>query len=483
MADRDLTPGGFGEAVGSLHRRLSALGIAVPDSEVERRFFGPGTQLAVREFQRRQRLPVTGTVDEATAAAIDAAHRARPREAAERQPAPGPTRPTVQPASLARYASRLVDGYVRFGEELWGRSWNVAAESLRRAVGEVEGSAVGPRGPQQLLGNLLAEYANYVSDMAMVLPLAVETAAERIGGRRRRMPGEEDGAGDGTAPRTLGRMIDWPGSGAGALALPVRCLDASQGWAVYVVLCERATALLGSSADFLIPFDLGGRRTLLAVLGTDYRASDLGRYQEIALALAVTPRHAPMGVPGAMFLGIGVSGEFARDAARAIWGLRKVFNKDLSVAYRADRVDFGLGSDPQIVVDRLPALRTAAFGGHPRINLLATGRRRRAQRHAASIGADDERPWAGHSGRRIGLDAPGRRQPRPLHLPGFARRLPLPHPGGIRGQGSPASSQWLDRAPLGRSRRAAGGSPQPLGNMPRYASRSMRSPVETAFAA
>ena len=345
MADRDLTPGGFGEAVGSLHRRLSALGIAVPDSEVERRFFGPGTQLAVREFQRRQRLPVTGTVDEATAAAIDAAHRARPREAAERQPAPGPTRPTVQPASLARYASRLVDGYVRFGEELWGRSWNVAAESLRRAVGEVEGSAVGPRGPQQLLRNLLAEYANYVSDMAMVLPLAVETAAERIGGRRRRMPGEEDGAGDGTAPRTLGRMIDWPGGGAGALALPVRCLDASQGWAVYVVLCERATALLGSSADFLIPFDLGGRRTLLAVLGTDYRASDLGRYQEIALALAVTPRHAPMGVPGAMFLGIGVSGEFARDAARAIWGLRKVFNKDLSVAYRADRVDFGLGSD------------------------------------------------------------------------------------------------------------------------------------------
>jgi hypothetical protein len=345
MADRDLAPGAFGEEVGSLHRRLSALGIAVPGSEVERRFFGPGTQSAVREFQRRHRLPVTGTVNEATAAAIDAAHRARPRETAERQPAPGPTRPTGPPASLAaRYASRLLDGYVGFGEELWGRSWSVAAESLRRAIREVEGSAVGPHGPQHLLGHLFEEYVNYVSDMAMVLPLAAETLAERIGGRRRRMPGEEDRAGDGTA-RTLGGMIDWPGSGQGALALPARCLDASQGWAVYVVACERATALLGSSADFLIPFDLGGRRTLLAVLGTDYRASDLGRYQEIALALAVTPRNAPMGVPGAMFIGIGVSGEFARDAARAVWGLRKVFNKDLAVAYRPDRVAFSLGSD------------------------------------------------------------------------------------------------------------------------------------------
>jgi hypothetical protein len=345
MADRDLTLGGLGEEVVSLHRRLSALGIAVPDSEVERRFFGPGTQQAVREFQRRNRLPVTGTVDQATAAAIDAAHRVRPPEAAEQQPGPGSTRPTVQPSSLTRYASRLVDCYVRFGEELWGRSWNIASESLRRAVREVEGNAVRPRRPQHLLRNLLDEYANYVSGMAMALPLAVETTARRIGGMQGRMQAEEDAASDGTPPRTIGRMIEWP-SGAGApstsLALPVRFIDASQGWAVYVVLCERARRMLGSSADFLIPFDLGGGRTLLAVLGTDYRASDLGRCQEIALALAVTLRSAPMDVPGGMFLGIGVSGEFACDTGRAIWGLRKVFNKDLSVAYHPDRAAFGL---------------------------------------------------------------------------------------------------------------------------------------------
>jgi hypothetical protein len=288
---------------------------------------------------------VTGTVDEATAAAIDAVHRARPREAAARQPAPGPTRSTVQPSSLTWSASGLVDSYFRFGEELWGRSWNIAAASLRRAVSEVEGSAIRPRRPEHMLGNLLDEYVNYLSGMAMVLPLAAETAAETIDGARRRTPGEEDRPG---APRTLGRMIDWRSAAdapSTSLALPVRCIDASQGWAVYVVLSERAAPMLGSSADVLIPFDLGGGRTLLAVLGTDYRTSDLGRYQEIALALAVTLRNAPMGVPGAMFLGIGVSGEFARDAARAIWGLRKVFNKDLSVAYRANRAAFGLGSD------------------------------------------------------------------------------------------------------------------------------------------
>jgi hypothetical protein len=349
MADRDLTPGGFGEEIAALHRQLSALGIAVPDSEVERRFFGPGTQQAVREFQRRNRLPVTGTVDEATAAALDAADRARPREAAAGQPASRSTRSTMQPSSLAWSASRLVDSYVRFGEELWGRSWNIAAESLQRAVREVEGSAVRPRRPQHLLGNLLAEYANYVSGMAMVLPLAAENAAERIDGRRRRIPDDEDGVRDGTAPRTLSRMIDWPGSGAGApstsLALPVRFIDASQGWAVYVVPFAVATRVLGSSTDFLNPFELGGRRTLLAVLGTDYRASDLGRCREIALALAVALRNAPTGVPGAVFLGIGVSGEFACDTGRVIWGLRKVFNKDLSVAYRPNRAAFGLGSD------------------------------------------------------------------------------------------------------------------------------------------
>ena len=127
------------------------------------------------------------------------------------------------PSSLTQYASRLLDCYVRFGEELWGRSWNIPSESLRRAVREVEGNAVGPRRPQHLVSNLLDEYANYVSGMAM--------AAGRIDGRQGRMPGEEDRAGEGTPPQTIGRMIEWPsepGASSTSLALPVRFIESSQ---------------------------------------------------------------------------------------------------------------------------------------------------------------------------------------------------------------------------------------------------------------
>jgi hypothetical protein len=126
---------------------------------------------------------------------------------------------------------------------------------------------------------------------------------------------------------------------------PARITDASQGWAVYVVSCKVASEVLGSSADFVAPFDLGGGRTLLAVLGVEYRVSDFGQYREIALALAVTALNDRRGIPGAMFVGIAVSGEFSRDVARAVWGLRKTLNKDLSVTYHADRVNFGLRSD------------------------------------------------------------------------------------------------------------------------------------------
>jgi hypothetical protein len=82
----------------------------------------------------------------------------------------------------------------------------------------------------------------------------------------------------------------------------------------------------------------------MAVLGIDYRVSDLGPCQEIALALAARARNDPFGVPGAIFVGIGVNGEFSQSAGRAIWGLNKVFNSDLSVAYHSGRAVFGIGS-------------------------------------------------------------------------------------------------------------------------------------------
>ncbi len=347
MADYDVKLGDFGQEVGALHGRLLALDIAVPESEVERKFFGPGTQQAVREFQRRNRLPVTGTVDERTAAAMDAAHSISPRKVVHREPPPGPIRPNVQPQPLTSYANRLFDGYLRLGEELWGRSWNIASESLRWAVRQMEGSVAGPRSAQHLFGDIFDEYTNYISGMAMAMPLAAETAACGIDSQWQGLRGGDDAAGEGSAPRTVGSLLELPAKAGDSpstpFPLPARFIDASQGWAVYAVSFERATRVLGGDADFVGPFDLGDGRTLLAVLGIDYRVSDLGRCQEIALALAAKARNDPVGIPGACFVGIGVSGEFSREAGQAIWGLTKVFNRDLSVAYRPDRAVFGVG--------------------------------------------------------------------------------------------------------------------------------------------
>ena len=113
---------------------------------------------------------------------------------------------------------------------------------------------------------------------------------------------------------------------------------------MYVVPSGIAAEMLGESKDMLMPFELGGGRALVVVMGIDYRACDLGRYQEIALALIVTTKNDPAGIPGAIFVGIGVNGEFSRDAGKAVWGLEKVLREDLSVTYRADSVGFGLSS-------------------------------------------------------------------------------------------------------------------------------------------
>src|SRR5262249_22081183 len=57
--------------VAGLHQALSALGLSIPDAETKRRFFGPATREAVRTFQQRRGLKVTGEVDASTASHLD----------------------------------------------------------------------------------------------------------------------------------------------------------------------------------------------------------------------------------------------------------------------------------------------------------------------------------------------------------------------------------------------------------------------------
>ncbi len=265
----------------------------------------------------------------------------------------------AEPGDLlsTRNVYRLVDNYVRFVEDVWGRYWNVAASSLRRAVRIVEQGTLQPFNAERLFARLASEYANCISGLATSAPMAAELAAGRMPGEAAYVPGQDQPFTRGEAPRPLGTLCELAGDGADGprtVALPARIVDASQGWAVYVVSGDTAVSVLGSAADVVTPFDIGGRRTLLAVLGLDHRVSDLGSYQEIALALAVTPGNDQARPPGAMFVGIGVSGAFSRDAGRDIWGIRKTYNPQLSASYSPGQARFG-------ILDAIPGALTLGF--------------------------------------------------------------------------------------------------------------------------
>jgi hypothetical protein len=279
--------------------------------------------------------------------------------------------PKLRTSILARQYYRLFEGYLRFGEELWGRSWTIASGSLRRAVEQVERGSLGLQSSEALFRSLLDEYANFMLEMGAAWPLAAEMASSRV--RSTRPMGHNKGMED-EVPVTSGSGVtqEVPVQGGDGpsrpLALPVRFIDASQGWAAYVVSSGIATEMLGESTDMVMPFDVGGGRALVVVMGIDYRACDLGCYQELALALIVTAKSDPAGIPGAMFLGIGVNGEFSRDAGKAVWGLEKVFSEDLSVTYRADTVAFGLRSGhPETLSIGFPRFGSRRFHAIPTV--------------------------------------------------------------------------------------------------------------------
>ena len=105
MAKLVLAVGSFGEEVKNLHRKLIDHGLAIPLSEIDRAFFGPGTRYAVLEWQRKHGLPGTGVVDERTDATLEAA----PRVASFQPQRSGPSPPPQSPASVA--AAREIFGH------------------------------------------------------------------------------------------------------------------------------------------------------------------------------------------------------------------------------------------------------------------------------------------------------------------------------------------------------------------------------------
>jgi hypothetical protein len=102
--------GAFGDDVARLHQALAQRGFAVSREEAGRRFFGPATRDALLDFQKRQRLEATGTLDAKTAAALAAP--VPPGVATLRAAGPLPTAAQIGPAASANMAGNVAVGGV-----------------------------------------------------------------------------------------------------------------------------------------------------------------------------------------------------------------------------------------------------------------------------------------------------------------------------------------------------------------------------------
>ncbi len=71
LQDRKLTANMTGDDVALLHVELQKLGFRIPTTELQKRRFGQTTGEAVRAFQKRHGLPVTGKVEEGTVTLIN----------------------------------------------------------------------------------------------------------------------------------------------------------------------------------------------------------------------------------------------------------------------------------------------------------------------------------------------------------------------------------------------------------------------------
>lgn len=246
--------------------------------------------------------------------------------------------------------AKLIDAYVRGGEEAAGRPWRLAGDALLRSVRLVETGLIGPWSTKKLVTGLAQEYVNLVSGLITVLPSAIEEVATRLNTPPPSTMSKDRVPIDDPHPDELGTLIE-VGDGT-PFVVPARILDASQAWAAWFVPMEKIAALIkggitsgridAAIEDDFEPLDCGEGRGMVVLLGIDYRVSDFGRYQELALTVCLTPKEAA-GQPGALFARLLVSDRFSVEPTKRIWGFHKDFFKDLRVHYGKSHVQFHTG--------------------------------------------------------------------------------------------------------------------------------------------
>ena len=261
---------------------------------------------------------------------------------------PHRSHPVLEPRLTTLDLYRLLDTYLRAGDEVLSRPWRLAADALRRSSRRSLEGLLGQWSAERLLADCAEEYANLLGGLLAVVPTAIEGMTARL----RSVPEDLLSAyqvpiGD-SRPAAMGGV--WHLGKAGAqvpFVVPARVLDASQGWAAWFVPVAKVAALMvevaGGDArlpEAFEPLDCGHGRGLVVLLGVDYRVSDFGRYREIALALCLTPRGSAAASPGTLFARLIVSDAFSLEPACRIWGLKKDFCPDLQVQYGKAAVRF-----------------------------------------------------------------------------------------------------------------------------------------------
>jgi hypothetical protein len=320
-----------------------------------------------------------------------------------------PREPVPDQRSVAlRDVMRLYRAWARFGQDMVTRPLELALTSGGRAADDLTANLLGSWSRTAVASDLAREYATFLSGLLAVPGAAAASAAaqldlpdpdpmgpwlgggapvetvtqvevdHRIAQRQRHELARRAGFDGGEAQLRLPPAADAP------FILPARVLDASQGWASWFIPAAAARKLMEESVHLghqpqqvmqaLEPLVVGSGDTLVTLLVSDYRVSDFGVTQEIALTLSVTPSGVGFPDPGQLFLRLIVTNPASLAAARQIWGIRKDFwdnrnaasaRRRLEVAYTADRVRFGMGA-------RLP--KVSGKGFHLDFPRFGTGR-------------------------------------------------------------------------------------------------------------